>query len=202
MSNHFDRFDQNIARVDNLCNLFETVKESKKRPTVKEGDILRAAVVFLHSALENYLRSVIAEWLPKKGDKKAIDGISLPTSENRAEKFYLGTLLEFSEKRVSDLISEAVQKHMSRVSFNDYADIYTWLNKIQVDLSIYKEQELINNMIKRRHKIVHETDANQKSGPGNHYAASINMGTVKAWEKATIDLVNETEKQIIKWQVQ
>ena len=55
MSNHFDRFDQNIARVDNLCNLFETVKESKKRPTVKEGDILRAAVVFLHSALENYL---------------------------------------------------------------------------------------------------------------------------------------------------
>ena len=124
MSNHFDRFDQNIARVDNLCNLFETVKESKKRPTVKEGDILRAAVVFLHSALENYLRSVIAEWLPKKGDKRAIDGISLPTSESRAEKFMLGALLDFSEQKVSDLISEAVQKHMSRVSFNDYTDIY------------------------------------------------------------------------------
>ena len=64
MSSHLDRFDQNIARVDNLCNLFETVKESKKRPTVKEGDILRAAVVFLHSALENYLRSTIAYLSP------------------------------------------------------------------------------------------------------------------------------------------
>ena len=64
MSSHLDKFNLNIARVDNLCNLFKTVKESKKRPTVKEGDILRAAVVFLHSALEIYLRCIIAEWLP------------------------------------------------------------------------------------------------------------------------------------------
>ena len=201
MSNHFDRFDQNIARVDNLCNLFETVKESKNRPTVKEGDILRAAVVFLHSALENYLRSVIAEWLPKKGDKRAIDGISLPTSESRAEKFMLGALLDFSEQKVSDLISAAVQKHMLRISFNDYTDICSWLKKIEIGLSAFKEQELINNMIKRRHKIVHETDANQKGGQGNHYATSINMQTVKAWENATINLVNEVEKQITMWQV-
>ena len=91
---------------------------------------------------------------------------------------------------------------MSRVSFNDYTDICAWLNKIQINLSEYKEQELINNMIKRRHKIVHETDSNQMSGPGNHFATSINMGTVKAWEKATISLVNEVEKQISEWQVQ
>lgn len=199
MSSHLDKFNLNIARVDNLCNLFKTVKESKKRPTVKEGDILRAAVVFLHSALENYLRSIIAEWLPKKGDKKAIDGIALPTSENRAEKFYLGALLEFSDEKISDLISEAVQKHMSRVSFNDYTDICSWLKKIQIDLPDYNDQELINNMIKRRHKIVHETDANQKLGQGNHYAASINLRTVKAWEKASVGLVDEVQKQIVGW---
>lgn len=199
MSGQFDRFKQNIARVDNLCILFETVKESKKRPTVKEGDILRAAIVFLHSALENYLRSVIAEWLPKKGDKKAIDGISLPISENRAEKFMLGALLDFSDQKVSDLILAAVQKHMSRISFNDYTDICSWLNKIGIDYSAFKEQDLINNMIKRRHKIVHEADANQKSGSGNHYAASINHPTVEAWKKATIDLVSVIENQIIKW---
>ena len=199
MSIFLDRFDQNVARVDNLCNLFEAVKESKKRPTVKEGDILRAAVVFLHSALENYLRSVIAEWLPKKGDKKAIDGISLPTSENRPEKFMLGTLLTFSDRMVSELISDAVQKHMSRVSFNDYTDICSWLDKIQIDLSGFKESDLVNNMIKRRHKIVHETDANQKNGSGNHYATPINLQTVKAWENATVSLINEIEKQIVRW---
>ena len=67
MSGQFDRFKQNIARVDNLCILFETVKESKKRPTVKECVILRAAIEFLPSALEIYLRSVIAECLPTEG---------------------------------------------------------------------------------------------------------------------------------------
>ena len=99
MSSHLDRFDQNIARVDNLCNLFETVKESKKRPTVKEGDILRAAVVFLHSALENYLRSTIAEWLPKKGDKKAIDGISLPHQKIVPKSFIWERYLNFLRKK-------------------------------------------------------------------------------------------------------
>ena len=54
MSGQLEKFNQNIARVDNLCNIFEAVKVSPKRPTVKEGDVLRAAVVFLHSALENY----------------------------------------------------------------------------------------------------------------------------------------------------
>ena len=123
MSEQLTRFDRNIARVDNMCELFEQVKETPKRPTVKEGDILRAAVVFLHSALEDYLRGILIDWLPSKGDKKAIDGISLFTSENRAEKFYLGTLLEFSNMKVSELISESVRVHMSRVSFNDVQDI-------------------------------------------------------------------------------
>ena len=113
----------------------------------------------------------------------------------------LGALLDFSEQKVSDLISAAVQKHMSRVSFNGYTDICSWLEKIEIDLSAFKEQELINNMIKRRHKIVHETDANQKGGQGNHYATSIKMQTVKAWENATINLINEVEKQITMWQV-
>ena len=129
MSGQLEKFNQNIARVDNLCNIFEAVKVSPKRPTVKEGDVLRAAVVFLHSALENYLRSTLAEWLPRKGDKKAIDGISLPTSDARAEKFFLGALLEFSGKSVDDLISESVQKHMTRVSFNDFSEYVRGLKK-------------------------------------------------------------------------
>lgn len=199
MSEQLTRFDRNIARVDNMCELFEQVKQTPKRPTVKEGDILRAAVVFLHSALEDYLRGVLIDWLPIWGDKKAIDGISLLKSENRAEKFYLGTLLEFSDMKVSELISESVRLHMSRVSFNDVQDIATWVNKIGLTLKDFHDQEAVNNMIKRRHKIVHETDANQKSGQGNHYAASINVQTVKAWETAVVNLVNEIEKQIVMW---
>lgn len=199
MSGQLEKFNQNIARVDNLCNIFEAVKVSPKRPTVKEGDVLRAAVVFLHSALENYLRSTLAEWLPRKGDKKAIDGISLPTSDARAEKFFLGALLEFSGKSVDDLISESVQKHMTRVSFNDFSEICAWLKKININLTNFSGAETINTMIKRRYKIVHETDANRNSGSGNHYAASINLTTVKSWEGAVCELVQRIEQDVSTW---
>lgn len=199
MSKHLEKFNQNIARVDNLCNIFEAVKTSPKRPTVKEGDVLRAAVVFLHSALENYLRGVITEWLPTRGNKKALDGISLPTSENRAEKFFLGSLLEFSGRNVDDLISEAVQKHMTRISFNNFSDIKEWLKKIDINLSEFNGVESINTMIKRRHKIVHEADANRNSGSGNHYAASINLTTVKSWEGAVCELVQRIEQDVSTW---
>ena len=199
MSGQLEKFNQNIARVDNLCNIFEAVKVSPKRPTVKEGDVLRAAVVFLHSALENYLRSTLAEWLPRKGDKKAIDGISLPTSDARAEKFFLGALLEFSGKSVDDLISESVQKHMTRVSFNDFSEICAWLKKININLTNFSGAGTINTMIKRRHKIVHETDANRNSGSGNHYAASINLTTVKSWEGAVCELVQRIEQDVSTW---
>lgn len=198
MSKCVDSFRQNIARVENLCALFSYVKESKTRPTVKEADILRAAVVFLHSALENYLRGTIAEWLPKCGDRSAIDDIPLPSSENRAEKFKLGALMKFSERKISDLIQESVQQHMLRVSFNNYTDICNWLGRIKVGLSEFKEQDTIEVMIGRRHRIVHEADANQKSGPGNHYAASINLQTVQKWKGVTVDFVEIVEAQISK----
>ena len=60
MSESFNRFDRNIQRVDNLCKLFEQAKASPNRPTVEEADILRAAVVFLHSILEDYLRGILS----------------------------------------------------------------------------------------------------------------------------------------------
>lgn len=54
-------------------------------------------------------------------------------------------------------------------------------------------------MIKRRHKIVHETDANRNSGSGNHYAASINLTTVKSWEGAVCELVQRIEQDVSTW---
>lgn len=196
MSESFTRFDRNIQRVDNLCTLFEQAKESPKRPTVKEADILRAAVVFLHSALEDYLRGILSDLLPQIGSEAAINGIALLNTQDRAEKFLLGKLLPYKEMTVSDLISDSVHQHMKKVSFNDVTDIASWLNKINVSLNDFREHDSVNTMIKRRHKIVHEADNNQSSGQGNHYAASINLQTVKAWEASVIGLVNLIEAQI------
>lgn len=200
MSEHLVRFDRNIRRVDNLCTLFERAKESPRRPSITEADILRAAVVFLHSSFEDYFRGVLSQWLPIKGDEKALDKISLLNSENRAEKFPLGTLKAFEDMTVAELISKSIQQHMQRVSFNNMTDICTWGKKIGLDFDEFSEKELVNNMIGRRHKIVHEADANQSSGKGNHQAASINITTVRAWESATINLVSVIDAQITEWE--
>ena len=196
MSESFTRFDRNIQRVDNLCTLFEQAKESPKRPTVKEADILRAAVVFLHSALEDYLRGVLSDLLPPVGHETAINGIALSGTQDRPEKFFMGKLLPYKDRTVASLISDSVRQHMKKVSFNDVTDIASWLSKIDVSTTDFHDQDSVNTMIKRRHKIVHEADNNQNSGQGNHFAASINLTTVKAWEASVIGLVNLVEKQL------
>ncbi len=197
MSAHLERFDRNIQRVDNLCEIFEIVKATPNRPTVKEADILRSAVVFLHSAMEDYLRGVLTEYLPEH-DSKKLENIGLYQTDSRAGKFSLGVLSNYRDLQVSDLIYKSVEQQMSFTSFNDTSDIIAWLNRIGLsafDPSVDLAQ--LNITIKRRHKIVHEMDANQNSGKGNHCAASINHSTVKAWENNVIALVNLIEKQLV-----
>lgn len=196
MSAHLDRFDRNIQRVDNLCHIFEVVKDMPNRPTVKEADVLRAAVVFQHSAMEDYVRGVLTEYLPVY-DNRNLDNIGLYETDGRATKFTLGMLRAHSELTVSELIQKSVGQQMSYTSFNDTSEIAGWLGRIGIsasDPSVDLSQ--LNVTIKRRHKIVHEMDANQVTGRGNHNAASINLPTVKAWEANVIAFVNLVESQL------
>ena len=196
MSTHLDRFDRNIQRVDNLCGIFEVVKATPNRPTVKEADVLRAAVVFLHSAMEDYLRGVLTEYLPGH-DTRNLENIALYQNEGRASKFSLGTLKPHGELTVAELIRKSVEEQMRHTSFNDTNDISGWLSRIGISTN-GSEVDLaqLNLTIKRRHKIVHEVDANQYSGRGNHNAASINLQTVKSWESNVIAFVNFVESQL------
>lgn len=196
MSEIFERFDRNIQRVDNLCNIFSAVKSSPKRPTVKEADVLRAAVVFLHSAMEDYLRSVLTEYLPDH-DTKSLDNIALYQNEGRACKFSLGALTAHGHLSVSDLIKKSVEEQMRHTSFNDTNDIAGWLSRINININCPSvDLAQLNTTIKRRHKIVHEVDANQMGGRGNHNATSLNLQTVKAWETNVISFVNHIESQL------
>ena len=196
MGVHFDRFDRNIQRVDNLCSIFEVVKATPNRPTVKEADILRAAVVFLHSAMEDYLRGILAERLPEH-DTKNLENIGLYQTDGRAGKFSLGMLKPHSELTVSELIQKSIDQQMSYTSFNDTNDISGWLARVGISASSPDvDLAQLNTTIKRRHKIVHEMDANQQSGRGNHIAASLNLPTVKAWEENVIAFVNLIESQL------
>ena len=191
MSDKFDRFANNIERVKNLNKLFKIVKSTHNRHTVKETDILRASVVFLHSALEDYVRSIIIDKLPLVADKQTLNSISLVGNEGRNEKFYLGELMVHSDLTINQLIQASVREHMSKTSFNNYTDLVSWLRKIHIDISSFQSDKIekINNMIKRRHKIVHEVYTNPMSGKGHHCAQPIGLPTVNAWIETVENLV-------------
>ena len=88
-------FDQNIVRVNNLISVFSTNKKSPKRHSVAEADVLRAAVVFLHAAFEDYLRDVLVQLLPIYGGNE-LSNIALLGNAGRTEKFTIANLCEYS----------------------------------------------------------------------------------------------------------
>ena len=157
---------------------------------------MRSAVVFLHSAMEDYVRGVLTEYLPAH-DNRNLENIGLYETDGRQNKFTLGMLKVHGDLTVSELIQKSVGQQMSYTSFNDTSEIAGWLGRIGISVSDPSvDLSQLNTTIKRRHKIVHEMDANQVTGRGNHNAASINLPTVKAWKENVIAFVNLIERQL------
>ena len=83
---------------------------------------------------------------------------------------------------------------MSFTSFNDYQDIVSWSKKIKIDLSEFKDQEKLNKLIHRRHRIVHEAD-NAKSD--DEYAlAPIRENSVEEWIEVVRNLVELIDREV------
>lgn len=202
MSNDYDWFLGNLSRVKNLMLIYAANKNTPKRPTIKESDILRAAVVFLHSAFEDYYRATITNLLVKSSNNEALKEISLLGSKHkRAGNFTLLDLCPHRSMTVDDFIGSSIKQHMKKVSFNDYTDIAYWAKVVGIDLSTISEQSIIIAMVKRRHQIVHELDSNKNLGRGNHRSCPIGLQVVESWYEATENLVKvidaEYERQII-----
>lgn len=82
-----ERTLENINRVKNLITIYERIKDDKNEYNT---DILRAAVVLLHAALEDCLRSISYSRLP----------FALPNELHKTEyKVQLGKLLSIVTRR-------------------------------------------------------------------------------------------------------
>jgi len=196
MGIRYDKFEVNFKRVDSLIKLFERTRESTRRMKITETDILRAAVVLLHSAMEDYLRGIIIEYLPKRG-RDELKNISLPDNDRRAEKFTLGDLIEFRSNTISELIEQSVKAHLQKVSFNNTTDILSWIKRIGVRIDKMEvDLASINSMIERRHKIVHEADANPNAGRGHHMTTPIDAEKTKGWMVSVEKLISNIEKYL------
>jgi hypothetical protein len=88
-----ERFEVNLSRVQSLIDLYgeRAPQGGPGRRSVRDTDLLRAAVVLLHAALEDIVRSV-TEWkLPQAGAEK-FKGIALAGAQG--ERFSVVELVQ------------------------------------------------------------------------------------------------------------
>ena len=154
--------DKNISRVQNLMAINKEATNLKKgRKSTKSSDIMRATVVLLHSTLEDFLRTLLKLNLPNSGEDN-LKSIPLggATEFNRKTKFGLEELARHKGKTVEQVIELSVHQYLDRQSFNNSSDISSALQSIGIAItpkmqSFYPK---LDEMIKRRHNIVHQAD--------------------------------------------
>lgn len=192
-------FDRNINRVYCLVKVYNYLKNENYKDSSehKATDILRLAVVMLHSSFEEYYRSVISVVLPQVCDKDDIKGISfLGSNGKHKEKIEFSELLQWRGYTVDDVIIHSIYENLDNTSFNDYSDIIKWCKRMSVNISDFHQIDKINEIIHRRHKIVHEAD-NARSNEDEFSLRPIRESLVLEWVKAVCNLVAIIQKEAL-----
>lgn len=208
MSDAYNTYLTNIKRAKNFIELYNNATQNRGpgRRDTRTTDILRAGVVFLHSTFEDYLRSIILDrkiaMLSTNEDcfRKVLGNVNLVgenSGKSSAKKYALADLWNVKNENVSDIVTASLKDKVGNMTFNDYAQIVNSLGEVNIRLSTnFNSDSILDNYIKRRHKIVHEADNNISSGRGNYRATPINTTTLNAWINAVDALVQDVEANI------
>ncbi|MCI9261627.1 HEPN domain-containing protein [uncultured Adlercreutzia sp.] len=198
----FLRYKTNLARVDSMLVIYEEIRKTALPEDAKATDILRSCIVFLHGAQEDYLRTLLALWLPRKATREVLKDIPLMGRDGHSLKYTLQDLLPLRGLDIDDVINNSVGQALQRQTFNSYSEIVSWLQKIDIDLREFSEQSSIDAMTKRRHRIVHEVDTVRKDESNAAGRLSmIEAKTVKKWMEASRSLVQTIDLQAEKWDI-
>lgn len=200
MSEYYDTFQKNVARVEGLNSLYIKLKEIKysNGRENKLTDILRSEVVLLHSSFEEYFRNVLIQWLPIKANKDFLHSVPIGLKAGKkSEKIYLDDLLNYRDKKINDVIKESIDATMKITSFNSQGEIKKWCERVGIPLDNFLEMNNIDKAINRRHKIVHEADMRRDNTDSK--ISPIKPGDVTSWIDAYKKLAKIIENQVDNW---
>jgi hypothetical protein len=185
------RLNENLLRAENLVNLYKSIHEvtdgeQTEGITNIETDILRSAVVFIHASLEDFLRSISSAYLPWSSEK-ALNEIPLSGKEwKRSDRFYLGELTRFRGMTINDVIQDSVDKYLEQSNYNNTYEIAKLLENLGIKPNEINENfEILQQMMKRRHRIVHRADRLDANSSGQ--LEEIEDETIKQWIDITKD---------------
>lgn len=192
----WERLEQNLKRASGLLNMYESLKRHRRgRPPTPISDLLRAATVFLHASLEEFLRSVAAEYWPK-GDSRVLDDIPL-VGNAPATKHTILALAKHRGKTVDSLLRESVHAYLLTASFNDTRQICGFLETVGINASIIEDLlPDLQDLMERRHNIVHQADRNVAPRRGHHRTKAISEKRVGKWLGAVVLLAARISHQL------
>lgn len=176
------RFEENISRVRNLVEIYSVHLSGTGggRRSHSKTDVLRAAVVLLHAATEDLLRS-LAYWKLPLAEGDVLSKIPL-ISTGTATKFTLGDLSNHRGKNVDAVIAESVNGYLERSNYNNTDEVASLLTSIGIPLAeVNSNFSQLSEVMSRRHLIVHRADRSEAGGSGNHSVKSIGPKTVSDW---------------------
>lgn len=183
-----ERFDANIGRVRALiASQGHVPNGAYGHPPAIRADIreemLRAAVVLLHAALEDLLRSIEEQWWPTaSADAYEAIRFTAPGGDARSkkDKFTLKDLASWRSRSVDDVFSVAIEAHLAQSNYNNVADVKAILNRTGLQAGwVDQDGGPLSSLMTRRHRIAHRADRNF-AGRG-HASEPIAHGTVVAW---------------------
>ena len=175
-----DRLEVNLARAETLVLIYKThLKGSGRgRRGHAKTDVLRAAVVFIHASVEEVLRSIAYWKLPLAG-QDYLDTLFLP---GEGKKVALGALVAHRGKSVDEVITQAVNDELEKSNYNNPKEIAALCTSVGVPLhEVNGHFSVIDQMMKRRHKIVHRADRSEIVGRGQYQFAHISPEQVDTW---------------------
>jgi len=190
------RLHENLSRVERLIQVHQKVDGGRAKGKPAKGDILRSAVVFLHAALEDFLRGVSIVYLPDSSEE-ALNKIPLLGSDSqRPKNIGLGALLAHKHRKVGKLIELSVAAHLRKTNYNNS----TQIDVLLTDCGKTKWPHIgdtyapLDELMQRRHRIVHRADSTDTRQKGSQKTAPITLPQVNAWVAA----VRHFEEAIVK----
>lgn len=179
-----ERFQSNVARVRALVATYtDLAGAGRGRASVEHGDILRAAVLLLHAALEDLLRSMEETKLPS-ASARGFEGFRLPLPgrpfRQAKDRFTLVELAEFRGRSVDDVFREAIDLHLEHSNYNNVPELVQALERVEVRCRP-RNPAIVEAMMRRRHLIAHRADRNPMAGSGHHLTQSIGRELVLSW---------------------
>jgi hypothetical protein len=148
--------------------------------------------------LEDFLRGLARwRWLELQ-DPGIVGDIPLPGAAlRRGQKFTLSDLLSFRGSSVEDVVSLAVTDYLDKSSYNDTSQVAEVLRSCGVETSaVSADFGVLQELMERRHHIVHQADQNPNRGSGHHQARSLSVERVQTWLEAVRSFVEGVCDQV------